>query len=75
MYLANATSFDGFTFYMEAEYKLEITLFGVKIIDWNPKYDPEPKNWGKCQMEWMKTYLNNPNKKTEFANFKTGDDE
>ncbi len=75
LYIANATDFDGLTFYLEAEAKLEFTLFGVKIIDWNPKYEPEPFNWGKCSMDWMKVYLNNPNKKTEFINFKTGDDE
>lgn len=71
LYLANTTSFDGFTFYVESEAKLEISLFGVKVVDWNPKYDPEPKNWGKCSMDWIKVYLNNPDKKTEFAKFKT----
>lgn len=60
---------------MEAEAKLELTLFGVKIIDWNPKYDPEPLTWGKCSLDWMKIYLNNPKKKTEFLKFNNGEDE
>jgi len=75
LYIANTTAFDGFTFYLEAEAKLEFTLFGVKMFDWNPKYEPEPLNWGKCSLDWMKVYLNNPNKKTDFLNFNTGDDE
>ena len=75
IFLSNQIFFNGFTFYMEAEAKLELTLFGVKIIDWNPKYDPEPLTWGKCSLDWMKIYLNNPKKKTEFLKFNNGEDE
>lgn len=75
LYLANSTTFDGFTFYLEAEAKLEVTFLGAKIMDWQPKYEPEPLNWGKCSLDKVKTYLNNPNKKTEFFNFNSGDDE
>jgi hypothetical protein len=75
LYLANSTSFDGFTFYLEAEAKMEVTFLGAKIMDWQPKYEPEPLNWGKCSLDSIKTYLNNPNKKPEFYKFNSGDDE
>lgn len=75
LYIANSTTFDGFTFYLEAEAKMEVTFLGAKIMDWNPKYEPEPMSWGKCSLDRVKTYLNNPDKKTEFFKFNSGDDE
>lgn len=75
LYIANTTFFDGFTFYMEAEAKCEITFLGVKILDWNPSYDPEPFNWGKCSLDRIKVYLNNPEKKVILNNLNVGDDE
>ena len=65
LYISRQTYCDGLIFYLEAEAKLEVSFLGAKIIDWNPKYEPDPLKCGAFKLDWVKIYFNNSNKRVE----------
>lgn len=57
VYLANNIHSKGLTFYLKAEAGLKFIFLGMVIIDWNPKYEPEPFTVSKFEKDIGKFYF------------------